>query len=227
MKYGRIAGSNAVNAAIYRCFTFITEADAKAFARKFAEQPHDQDQVMHTFRELILGAFLASNGLSVRSEQPVAGKTPDWCILDGEKLRCIIELVNFHPAKATEDELKAHFAAGRMWAGWEQPHANRLYSSLHTKCVAYKAVAESEGVPYGVGLYGHFFADLDRKELEACLYGEETGLFNSYPEVSGVLFFDDNAARYRFSYLPNPQAKRPYALPEGLLDLSLSGNTDQ
>ena len=78
---------------------FITETDAGAFARKFAEQPHDEDQVMHTFRELILGAFLASNRLSVRSEWPVAGKTPDWCILDGEDLSCIIELVNFHNAR--------------------------------------------------------------------------------------------------------------------------------
>ncbi|MGA2705747.1 MAG: hypothetical protein ABSH35_32275 [Isosphaeraceae bacterium] len=221
MKYGRIAGNTSINAAIYHCFDFITEADTGAFARKFAEQPHDQDQVMHTFRELILGAFLASNGLSVRSERPVAGKTPDWCILDGEDLRCIIELVNFHTAKATEDEIKAHFAAGKAWAGWEKPHANRLYSSVHNKCVAYKGVAESEGVPYVVGVYGDFLADVDRQEVEVCLCDQETGLFNSYPEVSGVLFFDDNFARYRFNYLPNPQAKRPLALPEGVMDLSL------
>ncbi len=37
MKYGRIAGNVSINAAIYRCFEFITEADAKAFVRKFAE----------------------------------------------------------------------------------------------------------------------------------------------------------------------------------------------
>jgi len=221
MKYGRIAGSDSINAAIYRCLGFTTEADARTFARKFAQQPHDQDQVMHTFRELILGAFLASNGLSVRSEWLVAGKTPDWCILDGEDLRCIIELVNFHTAKTTEDEIKAHFATGKVWAGWQKPHADRLYSSVHNKCAAYKAVAESEGVPYVVGVYGDFLADVDWVEVKACLYDQHTGLFNSYPEVSGVLFFDDNSARYRFSYLPNPQAKRPLPMPEGVMDLSM------
>jgi hypothetical protein len=64
MKYGRIAGNDSINAAIYLCFDLISEADAKAFVRKFAEQLHDQDQPLHTFRELILGAFLAANGLS-------------------------------------------------------------------------------------------------------------------------------------------------------------------
>jgi hypothetical protein len=221
MKYGRIAANDSINAAIYRCFGFITEADAKAFVRKFAEQPHDQDQVMHTFRELILGAFLGSNGLAVRSERPVAGKTPDWSVVDGEHLRCIIELVNFHNAKTTEDEIKAHFAGGQMWAGWRKPHADRLYSSIYGKCLKYRDIAESEAIPYVIGVYSDFLAGVNREEVEACLYDRETGLFNSYPEVSGVLFFDDNYARYRFSYLPNPHARRPLTLPDGVVDLSL------
>jgi hypothetical protein len=62
---------------------------------------------------------------------------------------------------------------------------------------------------------------VDRHELEACLYDQEMGLFATYPEVSGVLFFNDNFARYRFSYLPNPHARRPFPLPEGVMDLSL------
>ena len=38
--------------------------------------------------------------------------------------------------------------------------------------------------------------------------------------MSGLLFFDDNYARYRFIYLPNHTASRPFALPEGVIDLS-------
>lgn len=221
MRYGRIAGNDSINAAIYRCFDVITEADVKAFVKKFAEQPHDQAQVFHTFRELILGAFLASNDLAVRSERLVAGKTPDWSVLDGEDLRCIIELVNFHNAKAMEDEINAQFAAGKAWAGRQVPHVDRLYASVHNKCLVYKDLAESEGVPYAVAVYGDFLANVDRQELEACLYDQETGLFATYPEVSGVLFFNDNFARYRFSYLPNPCARRPFSLPGGVMDLSL------
>lgn len=151
----------------------------------------------------------------------MAGKSPDWSILNGEDLRCIIELVNFHNARATEDEIKARFAAGKVWADWQKPHADRLYSSIQNKCAAYKNVAESERVAYVVAVYGHFLADVDREEIEAWLYDRETGLFNYYPEVSGVLFFDDSFSRYRFSYLPNPQAKRPLALPGGAMDFGL------
>ena len=221
MKYDRIAGNDSINAAIYCCFECLTEADARAFVRKFTDQPHDQDQVMHTFRELILGAFLAANGLAVASERPVAAKTPDWSILDGEDLRCIVELVNFHTARATEDDIKAHFDARKLWSGWQKPHADRLYARIREKCVAYKAIAERESVSYVIGVYGDFLAAVDQEEVEACLHDQEAGLFTSYPDVSGVLFFDDSFARYRFIYLANPQARRPFALPDGVMDLSL------
>ena len=56
MKYGQIAGSKRVNYAIYRCFEHLCDKDQQRFVRKFREQPHDSDQIMHTFRELILGA---------------------------------------------------------------------------------------------------------------------------------------------------------------------------
>jgi hypothetical protein len=54
------------------------------------------------------------------------------------------------------------------------------------------------------------------------LNDQETGLFASHPEATGVLFFDENSARYRFSDLPNPDARRPLTLPEGVMDFSLS-----
>lgn len=117
MSYGQIAGSSRVNAAIYRCFEFIPESDAARFVRKFAEQPHDEDQVMHTFRELILGAFLGSRGLTVQSERPIAGKTPDWSVLCGGELQCVIELTDFHTDQSTEEDMTARFAAQQMWAG--------------------------------------------------------------------------------------------------------------
>ena len=87
MKYGQIAGSKSVNAAIYRCFEFISETDARSFVKKFATQRHDNDQVMCAFRELILGAFLGSRGLTVESERPIEGKTPDWTIVEGAAAR--------------------------------------------------------------------------------------------------------------------------------------------
>jgi hypothetical protein len=200
VKYGQIAGSKSVNAAIYRCFEFISEADAKKFVRKFAAHRHDNDQALCTFRELILGAFLGSNGLAVQNERPLGGKTPDWNIVDGADLKCIVELVNFHRAQAF--------------------HPDRLYNTIHGKCAVYDSIISISNIPYVVSLYGHFLADLSREEVEECLHDKETGLFKDYPKVSGLLFFDDNFARYRFTYWPNRNASRAYCLPEGEIDLS-------
>jgi hypothetical protein len=200
VKYGLIAGSKSVNAAIYRCFEFISEADARSFVKKFAAQRHDNDQVMCAFRELILGAFLGSCGLTVESERPIEGKTPDWTVLQGGEPACLIELVNFHRAQAF--------------------HPDRLYQVIHKKCAVYAPVVAASGLPYIVGLYGHFLADLSREEVEGCLHDPDTGLFKDYPPVSGLIFFDDNFARYRFVYFSNHLALRPFALPEGEIDLS-------
>ena len=62
MKYGQIAGNKSVNETIYRCFGHICEKDVPKFVKKFRSQLNDNTQVMHTFRELILGAYLASRG---------------------------------------------------------------------------------------------------------------------------------------------------------------------
>ena len=72
--------------------------------KKFREQPHDEDQAKHTFRELILGAFIASHGHSVESKRlRIDGKTPDWSIVENSELKCIIEAVTFHNSKASKD----------------------------------------------------------------------------------------------------------------------------
>jgi hypothetical protein len=68
MKYGQIAESKKINYAIYRCFEHLCDEDQQRFVKKFREQPHDSDQIMHTFRELILGAYLSSRGFRVRHE---------------------------------------------------------------------------------------------------------------------------------------------------------------
>ncbi len=57
-KYGQIAESQAVNASVYVCFEELEESAQQKFVKMFRQQPHDQAQVMHTLRELILGAYL-------------------------------------------------------------------------------------------------------------------------------------------------------------------------
>ena len=113
MKYGQIVGSDSVNDAIYSCFKFVFEADAKAYVKKFAKQPHDQDQVKHTFRELVLGTFLASNGLTVQSDRRFDGRTPDWTILDNGDPKCVVEVATSHTNKEIKDAIEAQLVLQR------------------------------------------------------------------------------------------------------------------
>ncbi len=86
MKYGQLAENKKIDTAIYQCFEFICEEDERKFVKKFRQQPHDQSQVLHSFRELILGAFLASNGFEVKHDYAIDNKTPDWSIFDNGDL---------------------------------------------------------------------------------------------------------------------------------------------
>ena len=139
MRYGQIVGSDSVNAAIYRCFEFLSDSDAKSYVKKFREQPHDEDQAKHTFRELILGAFIASHGHSVESERRIDGKTPDWSIVENGELKCIIEAVTFHNSKASKDAAIHANISSAKWSFVYQPdHTDRLYDRFYEKCIKYK-----------------------------------------------------------------------------------------
>jgi hypothetical protein len=98
---------------------------------------------MHTFRELILGAYLGSRGFKVRHDHVVENKTPDWCILD-DKLTIIgmVELTNFHIDRITETEIKRKIEANQLacfWRDGNKDNIERLYSlyqekSRHISC---------------------------------------------------------------------------------------------
>jgi hypothetical protein len=136
MRYGQIAENRQIDASIYQCFEFIREEDERKFIRKFRQQPPDQSQILHSFRELIVGAFLASNGFDIKHDNENDGQTPDWGILDNDLcLRGIVELVNFHPDKATEDSIKRDTRDGNIWCDWVQPNNSRLYRCIQGKLI--------------------------------------------------------------------------------------------
>jgi len=61
-EYGEIAGNSSINQCIYRCFDYICK------------------EVMHIFRELILGAYLGFNNFKIRYEFKIKDLSPD-CLL--------------------------------------------------------------------------------------------------------------------------------------------------
>jgi hypothetical protein len=219
MKYGIIAGNSSINRKIYACFEHISERDARSFVKKFAEQPHEETQVMHTFRELLVGAYLGSRGFSVANEHLIGSKTPDWSILGhGGSPRAIIEVVNFHIDRTTEEQIERQFRQGQAWAGWrgETPNTDRLYSALQRKFAAYKDLASQFGLPYIVCVHGDFLANVQLDELDNCLLVAEHSLFQAYAHVSGVLFFEIDRSDYVFKYRANPTATIQFPLPDGV-----------
>jgi len=223
MKYGQIAGSKRVNAAIYLCFNLLKEQDQRRFVRKFHEQPHNSAQVMHTFRELILGAYLCSFNVQVTYELKVEGKAPDWGILDcTEKLSGIVELVNFHIDQQTEKEIEEQLNNGGIsrayWRDGNKDNVQRLYSSMRRKIVEYSNLVKKLKVPYVIAVFPDFFSSIDFEEVLQCVESE-SGLFMQYQELSGVLFFEEHAGVYYFRYASNPNAVLKITLADGILNL--------
>ena len=212
MKYGQVAGSKKINYAIYRCFEHLCEEDQQRFAKRFREQPHDSNQIMHTFRELILGAYLGSCDFKVRHEYLVESKTPDWCILDNRSVVVgIAELLNFHIDEVTEGEIAKQVKAKGIAVYRQDENKNnieRLYYSIWDKMQKYQALIEKLSVPYIIGIFLDFKVVMDFEEVRACLYDNATGLFQMYRDVSGVLVFEENAGQYLFRYERNPNALR-------------------
>ena len=212
MKYGQIAESNKVNYAIYRCFEHLCCEDQQRFVKKLREQPHDSDQIMHTFRELILGAYLSLRGFRVRHEYSVESKTPDWCVLDKRSAVVgIAELVNFHIDAVTESEIAKQIQAKGIAVYWQdenKDNVERLYYCIQDKMQQYQALINKLRVPYIIGIFLDFKVVVDSEELSACLYSNDTGLFQMYRHVSGVLYFEENAGQYLFRYEQNPNALR-------------------
>jgi len=219
-RYGRIAGNPSINATIHHCFKYISEEDKRKSVKKFREQPHGEDQVMHTFRELVLGAFLGANGFNVKYDYTMEGRTPDWTVLDCElHPACVIELSNFHLDRRRENQIRERWRTGGIWSGWLGSHEDRLYNVIQSKASAYKGLVNRHAVPYVIAIFGAFEAAVEISEVRGCLFHVETGLFGLYPEVSGVLFFQENPGCYEFEYIVSPNALRPAHFPGGRFGL--------
>ena len=207
MKYGQIAESKAINTTIYDCFQFLTEPEVLKFVKRFKEQPHNESQVMHTFRELILGAFLSQNQYNIEYEFAIDSKTPDWCVLDDHsEPRCIIELLNFNIDAETKGEMIRQKQQKGIWSGFVNSNIDRLYTKISKKVTKYKTLVRKHDLSFVISLFGEFTAFLEEYEINECLFEEGTGLFHLYPEMSGLLYFEEYSGNYFFRYTINPNA---------------------
>ncbi len=229
---GRIAENASIDACINECFQYIHSSDVQRYKKEFQSQPHDQDQVLHTFRELLFGSYLARNGWKIRAYQKIDGKTPDWAVFgDSDDLRAIIDVVNLHADKSTDDRAKTLLKQGKPapLSADEAADSKRVYDSIKSKCTTYRELVESRKIPYIIGLFPQFNIAIDSSHVSGNLYLPPTGLFLSeelggYPNVSGLAFLSEKASvddhdslwsGYQFEYFPNPYARRPFEFPPG------------
>jgi hypothetical protein len=222
-KYGQIAESTKKNEAIYDCFDLLNEKEQKKFVKKFKKIPHTQIQVMHTFCELLLGAYLSANGLMVEYEHDFDGETPDWSILDdSSNITAIVEMVYHHLDIDTRSDILAQREAGKMAIGYfphsKDPKFLRLYSRVRKKASIYKKLVAEINVPYVVAVFMDFTVIVDVQETKECLMSGDESLFQLYPDLSGVLHFEEsNCGSYYFSFIENPFALRKIDIPSGYL----------
>ena len=216
MRYGQIVGNKRMNECIHRCFEHLVDVDVTKFVKQFKDHHGSEDQTMHTFRELVLGAFLGSNDLKVRHDYDVAGQTPDWCIMNDEsRPKCIVELVNFHIDARIQDRIKTQIRDNGI-ATYFILNDERLYDRIWTKASKYRALAQEHNLAYVVSVFGAFDADVELNDVCKCLFDNEKGLFGLYPMMSGLLFFTTFSGDHHFVYLGNPEATSKIDLPQGV-----------
>lgn len=216
MKYGIITENSSINDTIYRCFEYVSETDAKKFVRKLKQQSDDNDLCLHTFRELVLGAFIASYQNNVVAEYKIDNKTPDWVVLDSAlQVQCIVELTNFHIDQRTRMNIEAQHKIKRTATYFISSPYERLHYSISNKAQTYKELVEKHNLPYVVAICGSFEADVEIGDLRECLFKEKEGVFVLRPELSGLLYFTSHSGQHHFQYFRNPFAARGYDLPQG------------
>ena len=228
-------GNPSINACIGECLQYLDEQDVVAIKRKIKADSLNPDkrEFFHTFRELIVGSYLARRNHLVRwqKQHGVRDLTPDWSILGlHENTTGLVEVMNFRADPQTEAYVRDALDAGTTAAF---PYdADKTEERLRSKLVdklKYEALAESINVPYAIACFCFLENPVETEIVRRVLYSTEHGLFRNsgdgvHPYVSGVAVFgtveryewpDSAALVYKFQYFPNPYAARPFAFPVG------------
>ena len=194
MKYGILSPNRSINAAIYSCLSCVRQSDAEVVVRKLKSQAEDHIQVMHTFRELLVGAYLADSGRRVAYEASHAGARPDWTLCDETgDVSAIVEITNFHTPRTVESEIVATLERGAIYCDWSPDPTERLYQSIQKKIDRYHSLVMSLSCPYIVAVYTDFRAAIEPEEVYDVLHTAYGGGIFSYSEsISGVLWFEED-----------------------------------
>ncbi len=214
-----ISENESINMLITKSLEFIDQKDQEIILRKFKNIKNTNNHKLHLFRELILGAFISSKDFNVCYENNINGKTPDWCILDSKSnILTIIELTNIHIDKVTENKIDKNIKNNKPYFFWrdeEKDNQKRIYDNLLGKVNTYKEIVLKLKIPYFVAIYFDLNMAFHKEEMDEILLTDRFDLFNSHPELSGVIAFESKSERYIFTQFLNPNALNPFQLCDG------------
>ena len=208
MRFGVLAGNSAINSRIYEMLDDLHPADVPKIVSKF--QIGQEAQRFHTLRELEIGSRLRRQGLALRYELNVEGKSPDWSLVGKQDcVEEILDVVTVHQRRVVDKDIASALSKGEIWSGWISIPQDHIYSKLEQKAQKYSSMVESLRVPYVVAVFGEFTASIDPEEVESVLYSHHGGLFAQVPTVAGVVYFNEECGRYNYFYFPNKSAACP------------------
>jgi hypothetical protein len=213
--YGPLAGNSRISARINQLLPLLDEEDQRKFLKKFRNEA--AEQAAHTFRELVLGAFLLKNGFIARYEMVLGGKTPDWLLYGSAgQVQAVVDQLTFHQAKQIDDEMNQALRAGSAGSWWLPDNTDRLYQKLYAKAETYEKLATQHAAASLVSVFGDVNAVVEQDELEDTLHrAHGGGIFARTPWLSGVIYFQEQAGSYDFSYFSNPSALHPLHIAGG------------
>lgn len=206
MNFGTLAGNDYINSRIHELLGKIHPEDVRSFVRKF--RSCSDEECFHTYRELILGAHVRSGGWNLRYEQSLAGKRPDWVLIDDSgRVAEIIDVVTLHQRRVIDIDIVKTVSSRALWTGWVSTPPNRLFSKFRKKAKAYASLADELLLPYVVALFGEFTAPLEPQEVRQVLHELHGGVFAEVPTVAGAIFFRERLGDYEYHHFTNPRAK--------------------
>ncbi len=210
-----LARNPRINRRIHELLPLLAKVDQQKFLKKFkTEAP---GQAAHSFRELILGAFLLNNGFNARHEVLIHGKTPDWVLYtDSGAVAAVVDQVTLHQMRSLDDEMNSALRTGQPWAGWLPDNVDRIYQKVQEKAQRYESLARSASIPFVVAMFGDIKASIEVDELEDALRTVHGGgVFTLLNFLSGLIYFDEQHGTYKFRYFENQHSVCPLAVSGG------------
>jgi hypothetical protein len=173
-------------ACMERALTYLSVQDQHKFRKEFENRADDEEQVLHMFRELLAGAFMAREGFTPRYAPNIGGQTPDWHFKREGVGGFIADFRNFQsPDRISAEQKRALDSGSHVWSGRLPDNTMRLWHSMQEKAGKYKNLATQSNLPYVVIVHGLFLSALTQDEVEDCIL-PPGGLFTDHPDLSGV-----------------------------------------